>query len=196
MNMKRVQAVGLPIIDAVIPGTGVLRDILLVTGFACITAVCSQISFWIGLVPITGQTFAVILSGAVLGSKRGALSQATYLAIGATGLPFWFAWGGPVGIARLIGPTAGYLYGFIVCAFVIGWLVERGWDKKIYKAIPAMLTGELVMYTFGLMWLSHFVSTDKILATGFYPFVIGDLIKMLAAALLLPAGWFLLKRNR
>ena len=193
--MNRTQAVGLTMIDAVIPGKGILRDVLLVAGFACITAICSQISFWIGIVPLTLQTFAVVLSGAVLGSKRGALSQLTYLSIGATGLPFWFALGGPVGIARLIGPTAGYLYGFIACAFIVGWLAERGWDQKVYIAIPAMLAGELVMYAFGLTWLSHFVSANKLLDVGLYPFVIGDVIKMLAAALLLPAGWALLKRK-
>jgi biotin transporter BioY len=182
-------AVGrLILIDSVIPGKGVLRDILLVLSFAGITALCSQISLWIGTIPITGQTFAVLLSGAVLGSRRGALTQLSYLAIGATGLPFWFALGGPLGVARMMGPTAGYLYGFIAVAFVVGWLSERGWGDKIYRSILVMLAGEIVLYVCGLAWLSHFLTDDRLLSAGLYPFVLGDLIKLLLAATVLSVG--------
>jgi len=180
--------------DVAISRTGLLWDVVLVAGFACFTAAFAQISFWVGPVPITGQTFAVLLAGALLGSRRGALSQLTYLAVGATGIPYWFALGGPPGIARLVGPTGGYLIGFAAAAFVVGWLAERGWDRRVWMAIPAMLGGSIVIYIFGLSWLSHFVPGDAVLQAGLYPFVIGDLIKVVAAALILPSGWMLLRR--
>jgi len=184
----------LTFMDVAISRTGLLWDVVLVAGFACFTAAFAQISFWIGPVPITGQTFAVLLAGALLGSRRGALSQLTYLAVGATGIPYWFALGGPPGIARLVGPTGGYLVGFVAAAFVVGWLAERGWDRRVWMAIPAMLGGSIVIYIFGLSWLSHFVPGDAVLQAGLYPFVIGDLIKVVAAALILPSGWMLLRR--
>jgi biotin transporter BioY len=180
--------------DAAISRTGLIWDAVLVAGFACLTAAFAQISFWIGPVPITGQTFAVLLAGALLGSRRGALSQLSYLAVGATGIPYWFALGGPPGIARLVGPTGGYLIGFVAVAFVVGWLTERGWDRRVWTAALAMLAGETVLYVFGLSWLAHFVTLDKVLQVGFYPFIIGDLIKLAAAALILPSAWMLLRR--
>ncbi len=184
----------LTFMDVALPRTGFRWDVVLVAGFACLTAAFAQISFWIGPVPITGQTFTVLLAGALLGSRRGALSQLSYLAIGATGIPYWFALGGPPGIARLVGPTGGYLIGFVAAAFVVGWLAERGWDRRVWTAIPAMLGGSLVMYIFGLSWLAHFVPEGAVLQAGLYPFVIGDLIKIAAAALALPSGWLILRR--
>ena len=184
----------LTFMDVAISRTGILWDVVLVAGFACLTAAFAQISFWIGPVPVTGQTFAVLLAGALLGSRRGALSQLTYLAVGAAGIPYWFALGGPPGIARLVGPTGGYLIGFVAVAFVVGWLAERGWDRRVGTAALAMLAGEIVLYIFGLSWLAHFVSGGAVLQAGLYPFVIGDLIKVAAAAFILPSGWLLLRR--
>lgn len=184
--MNQLLSVRPSVIDTIVPGTGILRDILSILGFACFTALCSLLSFWLGPVPITGQTLGVLLSGAVLGSRRGALSQASYLVIGATGIPFWFALGGPIGIARLIGPTAGYLYGFIAMAFIVGWLSERGWYRKIYLSIPAMLAGEIALYFFGLNWLSMYVPSEKLLQAGLYPFIAGDLLKVMVAGSFLP----------
>lgn len=180
--------------DVAVPKPGLLWDVGLVVGFACLTALCAQISFWLGVVPITGQTFGVLLSGALLGSRRGALSQLTYLAVGATGIPYWFALGGTVGVARLVGPTGGYLIGFVAAAFVVGWLAERGWDKRVWTATIAMLAGSVAMYVFGLTWLSRFVPEGTVLQTGLYPFVVGDFIKIVAAALAVPSGWLLLRR--
>ena len=182
------------LMEAILPRRGVLYDAILVLGFSIITALCAQVSFWIGPVPLTGQTFAVLLSGALLGSRRGALSQLTYLGIGATGLPFWFALGGPPGIARVLGPTGGYLFGFVAAAFVVGWLAERGWDRRPWTAGLAMIAGSAAIYVFGLSWLSHFVSANALLQTGLYPFVAGDLVKIAVAMLLLPAGWRALER--
>jgi biotin transporter BioY len=190
----KISTARLTFMDAAISRTGFLWDVVLVVGFACLTAALAQISFWIGPVPITGQTFAVLLTGALLGSRRGALSQLSYLAIGATGIPYWFALGGPAGIARLVGPTGGYLVGFVAAAFLVGWLAERGWDRRVWTAIPAMLSGSVVIYIFGLSWLAHFISGGSLLQAGLYPFVIGDFIKVVAAALVLPSGWLLLRR--
>jgi biotin transporter BioY len=185
---------GTSLVHAVIPQTTVYMDVVMALGFACLTALSAQVSFWIGPVPVSGQTFAVLLAGAVLGSRLGALSQLSYLMIGLTGIPFWFSFGGVPGIARLIGPTGGYLLGFVACAFVVGSLVERGWGKNGFKAVVAMLAGSIVMYAIGLSWLSLYVSGNLLLQTGLYPFVVGDAIKIIAAAALIPSGWMLLKR--
>jgi len=189
-----VSTTRLTLVDVVVPKAGFFVDAALVVGFACFTAMCAQISFWVGAVPVTGQTLAVLLSGALLGSRRGALSQLSYLAVGATGVPYWFALGGPIGIARLVGPTGGYLLAFVLAAFAIGWLVERGWDRRVWKATLAMLTGNIVIYTVGLIWLANFVPEGNVLKVGLYPFIAGDLLKMAAAALFLPSGWWLLRR--
>ena len=122
----RITTTHTTLLDATIPGTGLLRDVVLVFGFALLTAAAAQVGFWIGPVPVSGQTFAVLLAGALLGSRRGALSQLSYLAVGLTGIPYWFVAGGAPGIARLIGPTGGYLLGFVAAAFIVGWLTERG----------------------------------------------------------------------
>src|SRR4030043_831459 len=113
----RTSTARLTFIDAAISRTGLVWNAVLVVGFACLTAAFAQISFWVGPVPITGQTFAVLLTGALLGSRRGALSQLSYLAIGATGIPYWFALGGSLGVARLGGPPGGYLFGFVAVCF-------------------------------------------------------------------------------
>ena len=190
----KVSTTRVTFMDVAVPKSGILLDVALVLGFACITALCAQISFWLGLVPVTGQTFGVLLSGALLGSRRGALSQLSYLAIGATGIPYWFALGGPVGIARLLGPTGGYLIGFVAAAFVVGLLAERGWDRRVWTAIPAMFAGSIIMYVFGLAWLSNFVPRGTVLEAGLYPFIVGDLLKIIAAALTLPSCWLLIRR--
>jgi len=190
----KVSTTRVAFMDVAVPKSGILLDVALVLGFACITALCAQISFWLGLVPVTGQTFGVLLSGALLGSRRGALSQLSYLAIGATGIPYWFALGGPVGIARLLGPTGGYLIGFVAAAFIVGLLAERGWDRRVWTAIPAMFAGSIIMYVFGLAWLSNFVPKGTVLEAGLYPFIVGDLLKIIAAAITLPSCWLLIRR--
>jgi biotin transporter BioY len=184
------------LIDALIARRSLLLDVVLVLGFACFTAACAQVSFWIGPVPITGQIFGVLLAGAFLGSRRGALSQLSYLAIGATGIPYWFALGGPPGIARLIGPTGGYLIGFVAAAFIVGLLMERSWDRKSWTSILAMLCGSITIYVFGLSWLARFVPQSNILQVGLYPFIIGDLFKIVLAAFVVRGGWSLLQQYK
>jgi len=191
-----MQVRALTMMDAVFPRATLARDLLLILGFTAVTALSAQIAFYIGPVPITGQTFAVLLAGALLGSKRGALSQLTYLGMGAMGAPIFAGWmGGP---AVLMGPTGGYIVGFVAAAFVVGLLAERGWDRRTWSMALAMLIGNSVIYVFGLSWLSiwlgHFASKSSVLATGLYPFIPGDLLKVVLAAVALPSGWALLNR--
>lgn len=191
-----MQVRALTMMDAVFPRATLARDLLLILSFTAVTALSAQIAFYIGPVPITGQTFAVLLAGALLGSKRGALSQLTYLGMGVMGAPIFAGWmGGP---AVLMGPTGGYIVGFVAAAFVVGLLAERGWDRRTWSMALAMLIGNSVIYVFGLSWLSiwlgHFASKSSVLATGLYPFIPGDLLKVVLAAVALPSGWALLNR--
>jgi len=186
----------LTVSEAIFARTGAWRDLALISGFSLMTAVCAQIAFYVGPVPVTGQTFAVLLAGAVLGSRRGALSQLTYLVVGAAGIPFWFAPGPTLGLARILGPSGGYLIGFVAVAFVVGLLAERGWDRRVLSAALAMAAGEVVLYIFGLAQLALFVPSQALLAAGLYPFIAGDLLKLALAALVLPSAWALISRWR
>ena len=141
-------------------------------------------------VPITAQTFAVLLVAALLGARGGAAALFVYLLEGALGLPV-FA-GAAAGPAALVGPTAGYLYGFVVAAFVVGALCQRGWDRRFVTAAAAMLVGNAIIYLLGLPWLAMFVGLDNALPLGLIPFIPGDLLKLALAALSLPLGWKLL----
>lgn len=142
-------------------------------------------------VPVTGQTAAVLLVGALLGSRRGSLAVLVYIAQGAAGLPV-FA-GGAFGLSRVLGPTGGYLLGFVAAAFLVGLLAERGWDRRPLTTAAAMTLGNIVIYTVGALWLAVFVGgLRQALAVGVVPFLPGDLLKIAVAAILLPAGWKLL----
>lgn len=175
-----------------------IATLALMIGFALLTALAAQIRFPVPgtPVPITGQTFAVLLAGAALGSMAGAGSMAIYWALGAMGLPFYTNASGGWEVAT--GATGGYLIGFIVAAWVVGALAERGQDRKVWTAIPAFLAGNAVIYMFGVPWLMASVDSittmGEALAAGFTPFVIGDLLKIVAAGLLLPLVWKLVDR--
>ncbi len=170
----------------------------LVVGFAFLTALAAQfvVHTPYSPVPITGQTFAVLLTGAVLGSRAGAASQFLYVALGAAGLPFYA--GGESGWQAATGATAGYLVGFVVAAYVVGLLAEKKQDRQFSTSIGAFLTANLVIYGFGVAWLMHTFSWD--LATGVEKgvalFVIGDTAKILLAAGLMPTAWRLLGERR
>jgi biotin transport system substrate-specific component len=148
-------------------------------------------------VPITGQTLGVLLVGASLGSGLGAVSLALYLAQGAVGLPFFSGGDSGLEFLRLSAATGGYLWGFIAAAAVVGALAERRWDRSIRSSIGEMFLGELVLYAIAIPWLMQAldVSFTKALELGFTPFVVGDTIKLLAAAGLLPLAWRVV-RNR
>jgi len=179
----------LTLADVALPRTGVLRDILVVVGASLVTAAAARIVLplpW-SPVPLTGQTFAVLLTGAALGARRGLLAQALYLVEGAMGLPF-FA-GGLGGPLVLAGPTGGFLLAFPLAAAVTGLCAERGWDRRFGSTLAAMLLGSAVILVSGLALLSRFVPADRLLAAGLLPFVPGDVVKAVAAALALPAAW-------
>lgn len=138
-------------------------------------------------VPITGQTFAVMLIGMVLGRTLGAGVVLAYLIEGACGLPV-FA-GGAMGLPALIGPTGGYLMGFVVAAWVTGFLAEHKWDRNYLLSALAMLIGHAIVFAAGMAWLYRYVPGDQVIALGLAPFVVGTIIKVVAAAGVLPAIW-------
>lgn len=173
-----------------------LYDAALVLAGSWLIALSAQVALPLPFspVPVTGQTLAVLLMGALLGSRRGSLAVLAYIAQGLAGLPV-FA-GGALGLARLFGPTGGYLFGFVIATYLVGLLAERGWDRRISTTAAAMALGNLVIYTVGALWLAPFVGgIDQALALGVAPFIPGDLVKIGAAALLLPGGWKLLGRS-
>jgi biotin transport system substrate-specific component len=143
-------------------------------------------------VPLTGQTLGVLLVGAALGRRRGAASLALYTLEGVAGLPV-FA-GGAAGPARLLGPTGGYLVGFIAAAYVVGALAERGLDRRWRTALLPFLLGSLTIYLFGVTWLAVYLGWLPALQNGLWPFLLGDALKLLLAAGALPAAWALVRR--
>ena len=145
-------------------------------------------------VPISGQTFAVLLTGSVLGAKRGGLSMALYLAGGVMGLPV-FA-GGTGGAAVLLGPSAGYLAGFIPAAMAVGALAENGFDKRWYTLLTAFTVGQAIIYACGISRLAAFVDVQQVLKVGVLPFLIGDAIKAGLAMILLPSAWKLVNKEK
>lgn len=183
---------------AVFPRSGVLTDVVLVAAGAGFVALAAQfeIKLWFTPVPITGQTFAVLLVGASLGALRGASSLLLYFLVGLAGAPIYA--GGEGGWEWVKGATGGYLVGFILAAAVTGWLAERRWDRRFNSAVAAMLTGSVVIYACGLPWLAHIANTglEDTLELGLYPFVVGDLVKLYLAGMLLPGAWKLVKHLR
>ena len=170
---------------------------LLVPAASLVIAACAQVAIPLPFtpVPLTGQTFAVLLTGMALGSRRGALAVALYVLEGALGLPF-FA-GGAAGLAKLIGPTGGYLCAFPLAAFLAGLLAERGWDRKPLTTVLGMLASSLTIFLFGALWLAPFVGgITPAVVQGVLPFLPGDVLKSLLAAGLLPTAWQLTRRQR
>ncbi|WP_378946476.1 biotin transporter BioY [Mesorhizobium sp. ANAO-SY3R2] len=142
-------------------------------------------------VPMTMQTLVVIGLGLALGPVRGAAAVALYLAQGAAGLPV-FA-GTPekgIGLAYMMGPTGGFLFGYLPAALLAGWLAERGWDRNVFTAMAAALLAGAVIYVPGLLWLGSVIGFDKpVLAYGLIPFIPGDIAKAMLAAIAFPATW-------
>jgi len=170
------------------------RSAGLVIVFSLFIAACAQFSIQIGPVPITGQSFAVLLTGALLGSRLGAMAVIAYLIEGALGLPF-FA-GGGAGIVRFFGPTGGYLVAFPAAAFITGAFAEHGWDKRYLTAVAAMAIGSAVILLGGLAWFTILTNTPPVAAfkLAVLPFLAGDVVKIALAAAVLPTGWALLRR--
>ena len=182
----RSTARNVTLVDAVIPRSGILVDVALVLGFAFFTAIFAQIAirFPGTTVPITGQTLAVLFTGAVLGSRLGMISTVMYLSMGAAGLHVYAS--GGFGLFWSLA-SGGYLVGFVAAAFLVGFLVERGWNRGALLLV-AMLIGNIMLYIPGLLQLAFFVGWDKTLSFGLYPFIPGDLAKLYIAALLVPTA--------
>jgi biotin transport system substrate-specific component len=166
-----------------------MRDLGLILAGMLFVALLAQVRIPLPFtpVPLTGQTFGVLLVGAALGARRAVASLGLYLALGLAGLPV-FA-GGAAGAAYAFGPTGGYLLGFIAAAWIVGRLAERGLDRRVRTAWLAFLAGTLVIYLCGAGWLALSLGVEAALRLGVLPFLIGDAAKILLAALALPAAW-------
>lgn len=179
----------------------VARDAALVLAATAFIAASAQVAIPLPFspVPLTGQTFAVLLTGATLGASLGTASAALYLSLALAGLPVLAPTADGVHVtgAALFGhPTLGYLAGFIVASYLVGRLAERGFTRTPVRVAAAMAAGNVAIYTLGLLWLG--VATGgtlaQVLSWGLLPFLLGDIVKVALAAGLLPAAWALAKR--
>jgi biotin transport system substrate-specific component len=168
------------------------RDVVLVVGAAALTGAAAQVALPVpgSPVPITGQTFAVLLAGAALGPARGAASILLYVVAGGFGVP-WFA-GGASGLGSA---TLGYLLGFVLAAALVGRLAVAGADRRPWRTIGMMTAGNALIYLVGVPWLAVVMGLDlpRALAVGVVPYLIGDVLKAVLAAGLLPGAWRLLQ---
>jgi len=166
-----------------------------------LTAAAAQVSVPLPFtpVPFTFQPMIVLLGAMALGSRLGAMSQVLYLLLGVAGIPVFAASPLPQGIARLIGPTGGYLMAYPAAAFVAGWLAERGLDRHYFTSVAAMACGLAIVFAGGVSWLSLYVNPGRgigaALAAGLYPFIVKDLIKLLLAAAVMPRVWAFIPRR-
>ena len=192
--MNTIVAKNETLLEAALAPIDFVRQVGLVIGFSLLTALSAQIVIPIGPVPITGQTFAVLLTGALLGSRLGAITMIVYLLEGAIGLPFFS--GAHGGILHLMGPTGGYLVAFPAGAFITGAFAEHGWDRKFLTAAAAMAIGSIVIMLSGWLWFSLVMKTSPAITlfATVLKFIPGDIIKISLAAAVLPSGWKLLKR--
>ena len=170
----------------------VVTGSLLIAGLAQITV---KLPFT--PVPFSGQTLGVLLVGGALGAMLGVASVLLYLLEGAIGLPFFAEGESGLDVLGFASATGGYLWGFVVAAFVVGWLAKRGWDRGIGSSIGAMLVGEVIIFVIGVTWLAAAVDVPatKALEFGLYPFIVGDAIKLFVAAGALPLAWRLLGKG-
>ena len=181
-------------------------DVMLVVTASLFVAGMAQLFIKLPItpVPITGQTLAVLLVGGALGAKRAGASLALYLGWIAIGLPFAAEGNSGLEMLKVSTASGGYLWGFVIAGVLVGWLADRGWDRDLGRAIAAMFLGMVVIYVMGVAWLSAAIDAPVAatseglraaigcgsgLECGFTPFVIGDLLKLMIAALALPAAW-------
>jgi len=194
------------IVDRVVPhsesrSSALVRNALLVVAGTIFVSLLAQISIPWYPVPFTGQTLAVLLVGGVLGAWRGAASLLLYFIIGALGLPVFSDQAG--GWDIITGATGGYIIGFILAAAVVGWIAERGADRRVVPMIFTLILGNILIYAIGVPWLASWtppgasasLGWSQAYLYGIEPFVLGDALKLAIAAALLPAGWALLQRT-
>ncbi len=169
-----------------------MRNVILAVAGSLFIWLSAKIQIPLQPVPMTLQTLAILTIGAAYGWRLGMITVALYLAEGAAGVPVF---AGPVaGYAYMLGGTGGYLAGFVLASGVVGWLAERGFDRKIVTTIVAMLLGNVVIHALGVTWLQGFIGWEKAAMAGSVPFIYGDLIKLALAAAILPGTWYLVKK--
>jgi biotin transport system substrate-specific component len=177
--------------------TARVRHVALILAGTLLIALAAQVSIPVpgSPVPITGQTFGVLLSAGALGFRRGIAATLLYLVIGGIGLPV-FAHGSH-GTEIILGATGGYLVGFVLAAAAVGRLAELGWDRNLIGAIGAMLIGSALIYAVGLPWLMVVAHLDvqTAIAEGLTPFLLGDALKLGLAAAAFPAAWWFVGRR-
>lgn len=190
MSSLALPAPRVPVIADRLLRRTLVTDIALVLGGALLTALLAQVYIPLPLVPITGQTVAVLLVGATLGANRGALSMVAYAALGMVGLPVFSEAQSGVGV--VLGATGGYIVGFVLSAYLVGRLSERAWDRTFLKAAATFVAGTVVTFLVGLPWLAAVadLGLQDALANGLYPFLLPGLVKALFVAALLPAAWW------
>lgn len=176
------------IVDRVLPRS-LVTDSILVASATALIALAAQIVIPMWPVPITGQTFAVLLSATALGATRGVLATGLYWVVGLLGVPVFAEWSS--GAAAAFGATSGYFLGFVIAAFVCGKLAERQWDRKIVGVLISFAVGSLIILTLGTIGLMVVLGLGPVAAfqAGFLPFLIGDTIKAVLAAALVPVAW-------
>lgn len=185
----------------VFPRSSALTQVLFVAAGVAFIALLAQISIPVpgSPVPVTGQTLAVLLIGTTYGARLGVLTFATYLLAGVAGAPIFApsATSANHGIDRLIGATGGYLVGMLVASLVLGYLADRKADQKFRTSFPALLLGDAIIFTFGLLWLQQALdlSWSKTIAAGFTPFILGEAIKIAITATSLPLVWRRISRT-
>ena len=203
MDRTTAEEHGLPIADFLVPirlGERVnarVRDVALVVAGALLIYLTARIVIPVpgSPVPITGQTFGVLLVGGALGFRRGLVAVSLYVMLGVIGLPFFAE--GKGGLSVIWGATGGYLVGFILAGALVGRLAELGWDRGIGGALGAMLLGSVVIYAIGLPWLGVVVSASpaETIEMGLTPFLFGDALKLILAGVLFPVAWWVVGRR-
>lgn len=183
-----------PMMDVILEKKSTLINVLSVFVGSLLIALSAQIYITLPFtpVPITAQTLAVMFTGSLLGSKRAPLAVLLYIAYGAMGLPVYSE--NSAGLAKLFGATGGYIFGFVIAGYVIGKFSEMGWDRFLGKSLTAAALGQLLIFVPGLLWLGQFVGYSNVLAQGFFPFVIGGVIKTLLAGTSSVLTWKLIKK--
>ncbi|MEX0589611.1 MAG: biotin transporter BioY [Xanthobacteraceae bacterium] len=174
----------------------ILRGAILAVVGSMLLTLSAKVNVPFYPVPMSMQTFAVLVIGAAYGWRLGTATMLLYLAEGAAGLPV-FA-GTPekgIGLAYMLGPTGGYLVGFVAGAAVTGWLCERGWDRSWVLLLAAMAIGHVLIFVFGVAWLANLIGFEKAWAAGVVPFYLATVLKTLLAAAVIKGGWSLAMRS-
>jgi biotin transport system substrate-specific component len=170
-----------------------VADAVLVAIGVALIGLSAQVTFHLPNtpVPFTGQTFAVLLVGGAYGATRGFATMAAYLVVGGIGYGVFAQHSSGWDVLKLSSATGGYLVGMLVAAALVGWLADRGWDRRAARSLPAMVLGNIVIYAFGATWLAHALglSASQAWHLGVQPFLWGDAVKILLAAGLLPLAW-------